>query len=404
MSSSPTRFIGLDVHKHYLVAVGVDDDQNQVFGPRKAQLSSLDAFIAKHLKPTDAVVIEMSTNTWQMYDRISPHVHSVTVVHPPHVKLITKVRVKTDQKAALSLAQLHAAGLLEGIWIPPKEVRDLRALIAQRAKMQRLVNQAKNRLHAVLHVYAFELPDCALFSEKATEWWLSLPISSLEMCQVRSNLETLHFAERQVKLLTKTLAAEAAKDERVPLLVQLPGIRMVNAMTILAAIGEIERFPSSKHLVGYAGLGASVHISGMTRRTGRITKSGRKDLRATLVRAAFSARQSHPRWKAVFKRLEPRKGTNKATVAIARRLLAVIWHILTNCEVDRYAAPEKVARSLMVHTMEIGKANRPEGWTTQMYVRYYLDKMGMGDDVDHVQWSPSRRIDLPPQGSVAEPS
>ena len=214
MSTFPSRFIGLDVHKHYLVAVGVDADQQQVFGPRKASLSGLDSFISKHLRAADAVVIEMSTNTWQMYDRIAPHVHSVTVVHPPHVALITRARVKTDQKAALTLAQLLAAGLLEGIWVPPKEVRDLRALIAQRAKMQRLVNQAKNRLHSLLHVYSFELPDCALFSDKANDWWLNLPISTLELCQVRSNLDTLHFAQYQVKVLTKALAAEAAKDER----------------------------------------------------------------------------------------------------------------------------------------------------------------------------------------------
>ena len=123
-----------------------------------------------------------------------------------------------------------------------------------------------------------------------------------------------------------------------------------------------------------------------------------------MVRAAFCARRSHPRWKAEFERLQPRKGTNKATVAIARKLLVVIWHVLTHREADRYANPQQVARSLMVHTMEIGKANRQEGWTTQMYVRYYLDRMGLGEEVDFVQWSPSRRIELPPPGSVPEPT
>ena len=77
--------------------------------------------------------------------------HSVTVVHPPHVALISRVRVKTDNKAALILARLHAVGLLEPVWVPPVEVRELRALIAQRAKMVNLSTQAKNRLHALLH-------------------------------------------------------------------------------------------------------------------------------------------------------------------------------------------------------------------------------------------------------------
>jgi len=65
-------------------------------------------------------------------------------------------------------------------------------------------------------------------------------------------------------------------------------------MTILSAIGEIQRFPTSKHLVGYSGLGASIHESGETHSTGRITKHGRKELRHALVEGAWVAVGSHP--------------------------------------------------------------------------------------------------------------
>ena len=403
-ASTPKRFIGLDIHKHYLVATGVDEGQNQVFGPRRVQLSRLAGFVRKHFRPTDALVIEMTTNTWQIYDRLEPHVHSVTVVHPPHVALITRTRVKTDKKAALSLAQLLAAGLLTSIWVPPKHVRDLRALVAQRMKMVRLVNPAKNRLHNVIHRDAFSLPEGALFSKDNRDWWLNLPVSELELAHIQSDLETLDFANAQVKHFEKTMAVLASEDERTVLLIQLPGIRMINALTILAAIGEIERFPSAKKLVGYAGLGASVHISGMTHRSGRITKTGRKDLRSTMVRAAFSALQSHPRWKKEFERLEPRLGRSKATVAIARKLLVAVWYVLMHGEADRHAVPQRVARDLMVLTMGMGKVNRPEGWTTMAYVRYHLDRLGLGEEVDFVQWSPSRKIILPPPGSVADPT
>ena len=64
--SSPSRFIGLDVHKHYLVAVGVDAQQNQVLGPKRVPLSRLEAFLKKQLTTNDAVVLEMTTNTWQL--------------------------------------------------------------------------------------------------------------------------------------------------------------------------------------------------------------------------------------------------------------------------------------------------------------------------------------------------
>ena len=79
-------------------------------------------------------------------------------------------------------------------------------------------------------------------------------------------------------------------------------------MSVLAAIGDITRFPSAKHLVGYSGLGASIHDSGETHRSGRITKEGRSDLRGVMVEAAWVAVEHHPHWKAQFERLANRIG------------------------------------------------------------------------------------------------
>lgn len=147
----PKRFIGLDVHKHYLIATGVDAGLHQVLGPQRVELLNLGRWMEKTLRQDDAVVLEMTTNTWQVYDDLLPYVQSITVVHPPHVALITRAQVMTDKIAAVTLARLLAKGLLVGIWVPPSEVQQLRALIAQRTKMTRLSTQAKNRLHAVLH-------------------------------------------------------------------------------------------------------------------------------------------------------------------------------------------------------------------------------------------------------------
>jgi hypothetical protein len=99
----------------------------------------------------DTLALEMTTNAYLFYDTLEPQVHSVIAVHPPNVTLVTGAQVKTDKKAALALAQLHAAGMLEGVWIPPHPVRDLCALIARREKMVHLSTMAKNRLHAALH-------------------------------------------------------------------------------------------------------------------------------------------------------------------------------------------------------------------------------------------------------------
>lgn len=391
----PNRFIGLDVHKHYLVAVGVDPHLNRVFGPRRVQLAHLDEWISKTLTAHDALVLEMTTNAFQLHDELLPHVHSVTLVHPPHVKLITRAQVMTDKIAAETLARLHAVGLLPGVWVPSLEVRDQRALVAQRTKMVRLSTQAKNRLHAVLHRHHLPPLPGDLFSADHHDWWLGLDVTPLERVRIQSDLDTLAFARSQVSLLEETLTALAAQDERVPLLIQLPGIGLSSAMTLLAAIGDIHRFPSDKKLVGYAGMGGRVHDSGLSHRTGRITKAGRRDIRATMTEAAHVASRTHAHWKEELARLEPRLGRNKAIMAIARKLLVAVWHVLSKECADRYAEPGQVARMLLRHAHRLGQTHRPDGQSAAQYVRQQLDRLGLGADLKAIRWG-NRVISLPP--------
>ncbi len=172
MPEIPTRFIGLDIHKKYFVAAGVDRNLNPVLSSRQIPIRQLKAWAGKILTQQDAVVLEMTANTYPVYDALLPLAGSVTVVHPPHVALIVRAQVKTDRKAALSLAQLHAAGLLPGVWIPPVAVRELRALIAHRRTMVRLSSIAKCRLHALLQSHDLELPEgFEPFSDEMRSWW-----------------------------------------------------------------------------------------------------------------------------------------------------------------------------------------------------------------------------------------
>ena len=392
--SSPTRFIGLDIHKDYFVAAGVDAGQATVLNPQRVENARLESWVRKQLTPDDAVVLEVTTNTYTFYDTLKPHVHSVTVVHPPHVALITRAQVKTDQKAALAMAQLHAAGLLVGIWIPPQPIRDARAIVAQRWKMVRLQTQAKNRLRSVLHRHHLQAPEKP-FSTDQRAGWEQLDVSALEKVNIQCDLDTLAGAHSQIERLEACLGELAAQDPRVPLLVQVTGIGLIAAMTLLSAIGEIERFADAPHLVGYAGLGARVHASGQTFQTGRITKTGRKDIRHVLVEAAQHAARHHPHWKEEYARLEPRLGRNKTMVAIARKLLVVVWHVLTEEQVDRYADPTQVACSFFAHAYKVGVKNLPEGQSAIQFTRNQLDRLGIGADLKTIPWG-SKTFKLPP--------
>ncbi len=163
----------------------------------------------------------------------------------------------------------------------------------------------------------------------------------------------------------------------------------------LTGIGDISRFKDAKHLVGYAGMGTRVHDSGMTTRTGKITKAGRRDLRVALVEAAHVAANSHPHWKAELARLEPRLGRNKAIVAIARELLVTVWHVLARKVVDRFAEPEKVSKKMLHFAYEVGKANRA-GKSAAQFVRERMDTLGLGSELTSIPWGAKKPIPLPP--------
>lgn len=389
------RYIGLDVHKHYLIAVGVDDALNVVLPARRVEFSYLERWLKKTLTKQDAVVLEMTTNTWQLYDELSVYAGSVLVVHPPHVALITRSQVMNDKMAASILARLLAKGLLVGVWVPPHEIRELRGLVAQRKKMTGLATQAKNRLHAVLQRHHWQPPAGNPFQASQKQWWLTLPMGPLEKVNVQSDLDTLQFAENQVIELTAMMAEIASQSDEVSRLLQLPGFGVVTAVTIWAAIGAIRRFEDAQHLVGYAGLGAKIHESGMSMRTGRITKAGRRDLRVALIEAAQVAANSHPHWKAELARLQPRLGRNKAMVAIARKLLVAVWYILAQHKTDRFAQPEAIAQKFLKFAYQLGKQSRP-GQSAAQFVRLRLDALQLGQALTHIAWGSKKPIPLPP--------
>jgi transposase len=300
-----------------------------------------------------------------------------------------------DKIAASILAKLLAKGLLVGIWVPPQEVRELRGLVAQRKKMTRLATQAKNRLHAVLQRHHLKPPAGNPFAKANNNWWQALTLGKLEKMNMQSDLETLQFAEHQEARLEEEMTMIAAEDEKTGRLIHITGFGVITAVTVLAAIGDIARFMEPKKLVGYAGLGARVHDSGLTTRTGKITKAGRRDLRVALVEAAHIAANNHPHWKAELARLQPRLGYNKAIVAIARKLLLTVWYVLQG-KVDKYAEPKAVAQKMLKFAYGVGKSNRPKGQTAAQFARIRLDALGLGQELTSIPWGSKKPIPLPP--------
>jgi transposase len=388
MINPQKRFVGLDVHKHYVMVGAVNRAQEMVLPPRKVSLVEFEGWAKKHLRPTDEVVLEATTNAWYIYDLLEPWVAGVVVCHPPQVKLIAAAFVKTDKKDTMTLAKLLAVGMIPAVWVPPAHVRELRALINHR---QRLINQQtrlKNQLQSLLHRHHLVPPGGKLFGAANRSWWLGLSLNSSEKLRLRQDLTLLDQLDpliTEVETEINRLSLAEPWADQAPYLLQLPGIGLITAMTILSAIGEIERFPTAKKLVGYAGLGAKVHSSGQTHRTGGITKQGRRELRRVLIEAAWTAVRYDQHWQEQFEHLAYRIGREKAIVAIARKLLVIIWHVLTAKVADRRAEPQQVARYFIRWGRQL-RVKTTLGIKASEFTRQHLDRLKLGQALERVPY------------------
>jgi transposase len=404
VSIPPVRFVGLDVHKHSVMACIVDGQQHLLLPPRRMGLDAFEQWASASLQQTDAVVLEASINAWEFYDVLAPLVASVTVAHPRLVKLIAAARVKTDGRDALHLARLLAAHLIPAVWVPPKEVRELRALLAHRRRLIQQRTQARNRLHSLLHRHNLVAPAGEPFAAHQRAWWEALELRPLEALQVRQDLALLEGLAPLIGEVEAELADQSTHDpwvSQMPFLLQLPGLGVLTALTILAAMGDISRFPPAKKLVGYSGLGGRVNDSGDSHRTGGITTEGRRDLRGVLVEAAWIAVRHHPVWSARFERLAARIGKRKAIVAIARKLLVVVWHVLAHRVADRQAEVEAVGRKLL-RWGATNRIARRQGLPWGAFTRQHLDSLGLGAELTSLVYGgdvyPLSRLEAAPSG------
>jgi hypothetical protein len=213
---------------------------------------------------------------------------------------------------------------------------------------------------------------------------------------VRHDLSILDSLEPLIKEVEAELVRQSSLApwaEQAAFLVQLPGIGVHNAMLLLGAIGDIRRFDAAHKLVGYAGLGARVHSSGEEQYGGRITRQGRRDIRSTMIEAAWVAVRGHAYWKELFERLASRVGKPKAIVAIARKLLLVVWHVLTKHVADREAVPEKVAGKFLEWSWKLGRVNRA-GLNSGAFIRRELRRLQLGDSMTVVRRG-QRKIPIP---------
>jgi transposase len=248
---------------------------------------------------------------------------------------------------AAVLAQLAAADCLPVVWTPDAETRSLRRRVAHRAQLVRQRTRLRNQIHAILARNLVEVPMSDLFGKQGRCFLATLELPEGEREQLESGVRLEEALAGEVARADESLARTALAEPGVRRLMTIPGVGAITALALLAVLGEVERFPSGRHVAGYLGLDPRVRQSGeRPAHTGRISRQGQAHARGLLIEAAHAAIRTPGPLRGFYLRVSTRRGTHVALVATARKLAVLCWHLLINNEDYRFQAPSLTERKL----------------------------------------------------------
>ena len=271
--------------------------------------------------------------------------YELHLAHPMRTKAIASARVKTDAVDARTLAHLLRADLLPEAYIAPRELRDLRDLLRHRVALTRMRTALKNRVSAILAKNGIAAPYSDMFGVGGTRFLAELELRESPRRRLDSHLALITDFTREIDATSREIDARAKADPYVEVLCQIRGVGRYIAMLIIAEVGDIDRFPTARHLCSWAGLTPTVRSSDGKARLGHISRQGSPPLRWALVEAAQHAARGGGPLREDYERIAKRRGSQIAKVAVARKILTLCFYGLRDGEI-RCLAPRATARTV----------------------------------------------------------
>jgi len=354
---------GLDVHKKGVTACVLWASgrrrQTRAFGTFTRELLELGDWL--RACGVTHVAMESTGVYWKPVWNLLEGLFEVLLVNAQHIKAVPGR--KTDQKDSEWIADLLQHGLLRASFVPPTPIRELRDLTRYRASLAQEINRIANRIQKVLEDANIKLASVATdtlgasgramleamvkgeqdsqrlaemaqgkLRNKIPELQEALQgrVSRHHRFLLRELLDHLYFVESKMQRIEQEVAERLGPfQSEVARLCTIPGVDRVTAWGLLAEIGlSMKQFPDAQHLASWAGLCPGSHESAGKRKSGKIRK-GSLWLRRCLCQGAWAVSTKKNNYlSALYRRLAARRGSKRATIAVAHKLLVIAYYIL----------------------------------------------------------------------------
>ena len=340
------NYVGCDLHKKTIVLCVMNQDR-KILHRRTLACIDVEAILDffRNLGPFEVVVEATASYEW-LVELLEPLAQKVVLANPKKLRIIAESTKKTDKLDAQVLAEFLARDMIPLAHRPTPRQREHRVLVRHRQYLKQSATALKNKMRRIFSNHNADRKD--LFSVKGwQEASKGVKLSDAD----RYVLDQLHAGwkalESQLHALSGRLkefaaSAPAREAEARAKLATIRGVGPVTIDVVVSELGDVSRFKSSKAVSAYAGLVPAVRQSAGKGADLKITKEGSPLLRWALVEAAWRVVRQSAAWTRIYERIKKRGGGKKAIVAVARRLLGVMYAMLrdgTNYDLLKVGEP-----------------------------------------------------------------
>jgi len=357
MPETSGSFIGVDLHKCTVTLAAVSPEGEKLAHLKISTKSTgkIEEWLLQLPRPSRLAVEACPFVEW-FIERFGPCVDRIDIADATELANRRGKRRKTDRNDALDIAQRHARGECPLGFIAPPELMQLRKLGRHWRRLSRLSSRTKHAMKSLLNAANIRGPQ---FDGAAAQRWLLANRDLLHPVQqdaFADFIDILNLVERRRERLRRQMIFASrgpTYGATVARLMTVPGIAEIWGTIIAAEIGPFDRFPNADALEFWAGLTADMKESAGRTQSGHIAKAGSATLRWALGKAAVTLCQSDARQESIRQRLVARIGRPKANVAMARRLLRILYAMMRDGKA--YEGGPKRDRTAAANKARLGK-------------------------------------------------
>jgi transposase len=325
------QYVGIDFHRRRSVIVRKNAAGEKLGSVRVANDALAVASALADAGPCPEVVIEATYGWYWIVDWLQAQGATVHLANPSGLNWGQR-RVKNDERDATDLIDMLRLGRLPEAWIAPPATRELRELVRYRAKLVALRSSLKAQVHAVMAKEGV-LPTVAdMFGPAGNAQLDQLELGDAYALRVASLRDLIEVYDREVAMLEAQIRSRLRSHRGYRAIQAINGIGPTMAAILVAEIGDVTRFRSAAALCSWAGLTPKHKESDTTVRRGGVTKQGSRLVRWAVIEGTVRY-HGGGKLAADYRAIAERRGKNKATVAIARRVLTLVYYGLRDGEI-----------------------------------------------------------------------